>query len=390
MSGMLDKDKLEEVNVEFLKPGTVLTGVVFDDKGTVLWPARKPMTDFFISKLRVKGIRRVFYIPPKTSGPVDKYKGPGLQPDIFSAASHEAASAALEEIVHQINFNKIPDVNLVKKTIENYFKEMESSPNGFLNLMVLKDYDTYTYTHSINVGLLAMYLTRKLGYNNYYIHEMGVGGFLHDIGKVKIPSRIVNKHGNLSEEEFRIMKNHPIYGYNLVKDDATLSNYVKKVVLFHHERWDGTGYPLKLAAEAIGNFANMVSVCDVYDALSTERSYKKPYTVSEALQYIMKNTVNAFSPYIAQRFINEMAQMYDVGSYYSVGSFVLLNTNETAYITGKDQEYSLKPEIAIIKNAKGVPLRTPLHVDLKRDVSRTIQKVLEEPEEIEQLAMLMA
>ena len=386
---MIVKEKLEEVEVNFLKAGIILNGIVYDEKGTMLWPAKKPMTDGFIAKLRVKGIQKIFYIPPKNAEEVDKHKNPGMNPDIFSSESHEMAKAAIDEIVHQIKFNKMPTISTVKTAIEKFFKEMETTPNGFLNLLVLKDYDTYTYMHSINVGLLSMFLTKKLGFNTFFIQELGIGGFLHDIGKIKIPSKIVNKHGNLTDEEFKIMKSHPIFGYNLIKEDNSLSNYVKKVILFHHEKWDGTGYPLRLKGEAIGNFANIVSVCDVYDALTTERSYKKPYSVNDALLFIMRNTISHFSPYISQRFINETAIMYDLGSFYPIGAFILLNTGEIGFVTAKDSEYSMKPDVSIIKNSKGVPLRVPLKVELKRDVSRVILKTIDEPEEIERLSILI-
>ncbi len=379
---MIDKSKLKEVEVHFLKPGSVLSGIVYDEKGTMLWPARKPMTDNFIAKLNVTGIKTIYYVPPK-------WKNTAAESPIFSDASLEYASQALDEIVNQIRYGKLPDVNMAQTVIEKLFSDLEGNPNGFLNLMVLKDYDSYTYTHSINVGILSMYLTRRLGFNNYYVKEVGLGGFLHDIGKIKIPSRIVNKHGTLNEEEFRVMKNHPVLGFKLIKDDATLSKYIKKVVLFHHERWNGTGYPLGLQGEAIGNFAQIVSVCDVYDALTTERSYKKAYSINDALLYVMRHTLSHFSPYVSQRFINEMAMKYDLGSFYPIGSFVQLNSNEIGYITGKNEEYSTKPEVVVLKNPKGLPLRMPIQIDLKRDTSRVITRTIDDPEEIEKLSYLL-
>jgi HD-GYP domain-containing protein (c-di-GMP phosphodiesterase class II) len=379
---MFEKDKLKEVEVTFLKPGSILSGILFDEKGTMLWPARKPLNDIFISKLKVKGIEKVYYVPPK-------WKSGGDQAPMFSTESLNFAQEALDEMVTQIKYGKIPELKNAKTTIEKLFHDMELNANGFLNLMVLKDYDSYTYTHSINVGLLSMFLTKQLGFNTYFIQEIALGGFLHDIGKIKIPSKIVNKHGNLTDDEFKVMKNHPVYGFKLVKDDPSLSNYVKKVVLFHHEKWAGGGYPLGLKGDAIGNFAQIVAVSDVYDALTTERSYKKPYSINDALLYVMRNTNTHFCSYISQRFIYEMSQRYELGSFYPVGAFVQLTTGEIGYITGKDKEYTMKPEVAILKNQKGVPLRVPIQIDLKRDTSRQISKTIDEPEEIEKLSYLL-
>jgi HD-GYP domain-containing protein (c-di-GMP phosphodiesterase class II) len=161
------------------------------------------------------------------------------------------------------------------------------------------------------------------------------------------------------------------------------------MVLFHHERWDGSGYPLKLKAEAIGNFASIVAVCDVYDALTTERSYKKALTVNDALLYIMRNTLIHFNPYVSQRFVNEMTKMYDLGSFYPVGAFVLLNTGEVGCITAKEQEYAMRPQVIILERKAGEPLRNPIQADLKLDLSRTIVKTVDNPERIEMLSLLV-
>ena len=379
---MVDQSKLQEVDVAFIKVGAQLAGILYDDKGKMLWPARVPIPYNFLFKLREKDIKKVYYVPPKDKSYVDR------EP-MFSAETQKFAENAIDEIVTQINYGKVPEANIAKNTIQRIFEEMQKNAGGFLNLMVLKEYDYYTYFHSINVGILSMFLTRKLGFNHNFIQDAGLGGFLHDIGKVKISSKIVNKQAILTSDEFRIMKNHPVLGYNIIKEDGTLSNFVKKMVLFHHERWDGTGYPLKLRAEAIGNFASIVAVCDVYDALTTERSYKKALTVNDALLYIMRNTLIHFNPYVSQRFINEMAQMYDLGSFYPVGAFALLNTGEVCYITGKDNEYAMRPQTIILEKRIGEPLRNPIQADLKLDLSRSIIKTVDDPERIEKLSMLI-
>jgi putative nucleotidyltransferase with HDIG domain len=380
---MLDKEKLQEVEVGFLKEGMILSGILYDEKGIMLWPAKKPLTTNFIFKLKINDIKKVYYVPPK-------YKDTFANNPVISPQTQEYAVQAIEEIAHQINYGKFPDFNTARATIERFFEDIKSRPTGFLNLMTLKNYDSYTYNHSINVGILAMFLTKKLGFNDFFIQETGLGGFLHDIGKLKISQKIVNKNGILTEEEFNIMKEHPIFGFNLIRDEKSFSNYVKKMVLLHHERWDGSGYPMKLKAESIGNFSAIVAVCDVYDALTTERPYKNSYTVNDALIYIMRNTLYHFNPYVSQRFINEIAKMYDLGSFYPAGAFVQLNTGEIGLIKRKDSEYELRPEVLIIKNFQGAPLRNPILTDLQRDSSRTICKTIDDPREIENLSLLLA
>jgi HD-GYP domain-containing protein (c-di-GMP phosphodiesterase class II) len=379
---MLEKEKLESVDVNFLREDVLLCGILYDEKGNMLWPASKPLTTSFIARLKENGIKNIYYSAPK-------YKDIFSKSPIFSSATREFAVNAIEEVVNQVRYGKLRDLTAAKNTVEKFLSEIKSHPANFLNLMALKDYDSYTYYHSINVGILCVFITKKLGFNDLFALDVGLGGFLHDIGKIMVPSKIVNKNGMLTAEEFREMKKHPIYGYNLIREDMSLSNYIKKIIIYHHEKWDGNGYPIGLKEEAIGNFAGIASVCDVYDALTTERPYKQGYCVNDALLYIMRNTMKHFNPYVSQRFVNELSKMFDLGSYYPVGSYVSLNTGEVGYVTSKEEEYTMRPNIVILKNFQGFPLRNPIESDLRQDVSRIIYKTIDDPEEIDRLSALL-
>ncbi len=379
---MLEKEKLEIIDVKFLREGVLLCGIVYDEYGNMLWPARKPLTSSFIDKLKERGVKNIYYSAPK-------FKDIFSKPPVFSNSTREFALDTIEEVGHQIRYGKLKDLKAAKKTVERFLEEVKSHPDNFLNLMVLKDYDSYTYYHSINVGILSVFLTKKLGFNDLFALDVGLGGFLHDIGKILVPSKIVNKNGMLTAEEFREMKKHPIYGYNLIREDNSLSSYIKKIIIYHHEKWDGSGYPLGLKEEAIGNFAGIVSVSDVYDALTTERPYKQAYCVNDALLYIMRNTMKHFNPFVTQRFVNELSKMFELGSYYPVGSYVYLNTGEIGYVLDKEDEYTMRPSIVILKNFQGFPLRNPIESDLRQDSSRIIYKTIDDPDEIDKLSTLL-
>jgi len=375
----MNESDLKQVDVKFLKEGMILSGMIYNKEGKLLWPARKPLTFSFVFNIRKSGEKFVYYSPPRF-----KTEDGGM----FSKGTFDFAVETIEEISHEIKFGKLSSLKVARLSIERFFYEMENNPERFLNLLVLKNYDQYTYYHSINVGILSMYLTRKLGYNHIYTQDIAMAGFLHDLGKIKIPAKIVNKNGPLTLEEFQVMKRHPIHAYNLIKDDQTISTFIKKSVLFHHERWNGSGYPLKLKEDSIGNFASIVAVSDVYDALTTDRPYKKALSINDALIYILKKSEIYFNPFVAIRFVNEMSKMNKIASLFPEGAYVLLNTGETAYINKKDKEYSLRPELLILKNFQNKPLRTPIQLDLKRDPSRYIKRLVEEPTEIEFLSHL--
>lgn len=224
---MIEIEKMEEVEVAFLKVGTLLSGIIYDSAGNMLWPARMPISDEFLSKIKIKGIEKVYYTPPK-------FKALTNKDPMFITDTLDFAKYAIGEMAQQINEGRQPDTNLARVAINKIFLEMQGHMTGFLNLMVLREFDAYTYFHSINVGILSMFLTKKIGFNNLFSEQAGFGGFLHDIGKIKISSEIVNKKTLLTPSEYQIIKSHPVLGFNLIKDDRSISSYEKKMILFHH------------------------------------------------------------------------------------------------------------------------------------------------------------
>lgn len=374
----------EEILVDYLEPGMILVGPLFDYSGRYLWPAMQPLTPALINRLKNEGIEKVYYSKPNTKKDI-KYSNPMISEKIL-----EEAIEILSEIISAVENNKKPDIEKTKKVVEKIFQEIvKKFESAVLNLLMIKNYDDYTYTHSINVSAISMFFAKTLKLSDYVVKEIGLGGLLHDLGKVKIPKEILNKPDKLTEKEFIEMKKHPIYGYFIIKDDSNISTYVKKIVLFHHERYDGKGYPLGLTFERVGRYPQIVGLADVYDALTTERPYKRPYSINETLEYIMENSGTAFEPILAQKFINEMAKMYNIGSFYPIGGFVLLNTGEKGIIIDKDTEYTLRPKIKILTDPKGGIARSKQVIDLKTDPNRYIIKIISDKLEIERLSILL-
>jgi HD-GYP domain-containing protein (c-di-GMP phosphodiesterase class II) len=216
-----------------------------------------------------------------------------------------------------------------------------------------------------------------------------MGAILHDVGKVKIPTSILYKPGELTEEELKIIKKHPIIGYFAIKDEPTVSTYAKKIVLFHHERFDGNGYPLGLKFDRIGRYPQIVSLADIFDALTSERPYKQGMSVPQTLNFIMKESGVYFEPILAQKFIMEMSKLYKLPSPYAIGSFVLLNTGEKAVVIQKDSEYTFRPVVIVVESAFGRP-DNKTKINLALDSSRYIVRSITEIEEIERLKIVMA
>jgi HD-GYP domain-containing protein (c-di-GMP phosphodiesterase class II) len=380
----MEGDKIrEDILVDFLKPGMVLAGDLFSKEGIFIWPAKKPITQSVIDELKKKGIRELYYTKN-----INKDLSQNMPP-MFSEEIKEEAKEAIDNILEQVKKDEKVNVEEVRNVIEKLFKEMISKlGKAAINLSIVKNYDEYTYTHLINVTILSMFFSKFLGASDFVIKEVGMGAILHDIGKVKIPTSILYKPGELTEEESKIIKKHPIIGYFAIKDEPTVSTYAKKIVLFHHERFDGNGYPLGLKFDRIGRYPQIVSLADVFDALTSERPYKPGMSIPQTLNFIMKKSGIYFEPLLAQKFIMEMSKLYGLPSPYAIGSFVLLNTGEKAVITQKDSEYTLRPTVLVIENALGKP-DTKRKINLYLDSSRYIVRSITEIDEIEKLKIIM-
>jgi HD-GYP domain-containing protein (c-di-GMP phosphodiesterase class II) len=166
-------------------------------------------------------------------------------------------------------------------------------------------HDFYTYTHSVNVGFLAVCLAKTVLQRSdaHDMHELGAGFFLHDLGKVRIPPEIINKPGRLSEEEMNVIRKHPSQGFKILQEARQLTEECKTIVLQHHERIDGTGYPKRLHGEEIHIYGKICSIADVYDALTSDRPYRQKMRPFDALQLMKNEMINHFHKELFEKFI---------------------------------------------------------------------------------------
>ena len=154
--------------------------------------------------------------------------------------------------------------------------------------------DNYTYAHCVNVAVISIILGISLNLSKKNLTYLCIGALIHDIGKSFIPKEILQKPGKLTHEEFEIIKNHPRYGYDFLRKSFNLSSHIKLIVLQHHERFDGLGYPNGIIGNKISYLARIVSIADVYDALTSDRPYKRAMCPSDALEYLMSNAGTLF------------------------------------------------------------------------------------------------
>jgi HD-GYP domain-containing protein (c-di-GMP phosphodiesterase class II) len=215
------------------------------------------------------------------------------------------------------------------------------SGRGVLSYMkLIEQKDEYTLKHSINVSITAMLMGKWLNYSDQDIKTLGTSAILHDIGKLFIPDSILNKASKLNETEFKIMKNHPMLGYKLLKDSNINNDQILNAVLTHHERFNGEGYPFKLKGYKIGEFARILAICDVYDAVTSDRVYKQKENPLEGLKVIFDDSYNGLDPYLCKVFLNNVTIAY-------CGSNAVLNDGSVGKIIKIIPEHPTKPWVAV-------------------------------------------
>lgn len=213
------------------------------------------------------------------------------------------AKEAVTSMFSEVRMGKALEIEGAESLVEEINQSMERNPNALLTLIRLKNVNEYTYMHSVAVCMLMVALGRQLGLDAAQIKQAGTAGLLHDIGKMVIPNEVLNKPGQLTDEEFVIMKSHPERGWEILKSCYQVHETALDVCLHHHERVDGKGYPKKLSGDALTLFARMGAVCDVYDAISSDRCYKPAWSPAESIRKMASWKDGHFDETVFQAFV---------------------------------------------------------------------------------------
>ncbi|MBN4049402.1 HD-GYP domain-containing protein [Clostridium estertheticum] len=213
------------------------------------------------------------------------------------------------------------------------------------SLYDIQTFDNYTYLHSIDTGIMAIFLGMSMNLKESELKELSIGAILHDIGKTKVPKDIITKPGKLTVEEFEEIKKHPTYGRNILEKNFSISTEVLKAVEHHHERVDGNGYPFGLTSNEISKFAKIICICDVYDAVSNDRTYREKFNPSDAYELILAGCGNAFDEEIVQRF-------KETFSVFPLGVCLRLSNGIEGYVIKQNKNFPDRPVIRVLYEAE--------------------------------------
>ena len=226
----------------------------------------------------------------------------------------------------------------------NLMNAINSTDAIAVDISALKTSDEYTFKHSVDVATMSMVLAKQQGLSQKQIYEIGVAGLLHDIGKTKIPLDILNKPARLTDEEFAVMKQHPVFGYRMIKGRDEFSNEICMAVLQHHEKMNSKGYPVGFPSDKITQYARILTIADIYDALVTERPYKSAFSQRDAVEMIMSMT--------GELDLTAMKSFLESMILYPVDSIVELSNGEKAKVVKNNPHYILRPTVVGIKSGR--------------------------------------
>lgn len=301
-----------------VKEGMILGTDLLDGIGRLLISKNSELTSEFISRLTEMGILGVY---------IDDEYSKGIEVESIIPISLKSEGF---EAVRQKNIDEC------KKIAKKIVDIIAGADKISLDMIDLKSFDNYTYAHSVNVAVLACTIGFGMNFSEDEIEDIVLAALLHDLGKLEIPEEILNKPGRLTPEEFAFVKAHPSISYDLISDRVDINSKVKHAVLSHHENHDGSGYPNGLSGDKILPIARILHVADTYDALTSKRPYKEPYTAFASLEILQGGRGTLFDPEVVNAFLKYVP-------IYPKGTVIRLNDEIEGIVIENSEEHNQRP-----------------------------------------------
>lgn len=339
-----------------LKPGMKIDQSIVDHTGRSLVIKGSVLDEYVIDSLLKKGIMSVYiqvgtddeqenktpYITPQAKKKIELLHTSDPSKVNLSDSVKCRVAEGIQFIYTNTESEKL--ASAANSITSNLMMAIDSNDAIAIDINALKTSDEYTFKHSVDVATISMILGKQQGMTHKQIYELGISGLLHDIGKTKVPLSILNKPGRLTDEEFSIMKKHSVFGYHMIKERNEFNEEICMAVLQHHEKLNGSGYPLGFPPEKITTYARILSVSDIYDALVTERPYKNAFSPRDAVEMIMSMTeeldIKAMKSFLSSMIL------------YPVDSIVELSNGEKAKVVKNNPHYILRPTVVGITSGR--------------------------------------
>jgi len=346
--------------VKDLKIGMCLSEPVLSENNEIIFNADfyftsqdqiQKLLDYGIKNVEVELTKSLIDEDPNVvqhQNPIDKFDNMDPLERIDKASSQieeikatfDTSVQVVDDLITSARYGRALNHKAIREETLNILSTVKKDPIIYLSLLDLKNFDGYTYAHSVNVSILSVAFAHQLRFSEEKLHYISEGSLLHDVGKAKIPLEIINKPGKLTDDEMLVMQQHPLYGLEILEKEYKLHPIVREIVLHHHEDYDCGGYPHKLGGKQMKRFASIAAVCDFYDAVTSKRSYKSEIPPANAIKLILSLSGTKFDPRVANWFVRTVG-------IYPIGSQVELNDGRTATVVSFSKSHLLQPLVKI-------------------------------------------
>lgn len=343
------------VSIDMLKPDMKIARAVYN-QGALILPVGRTDVARYIPNLRNMGIEYVY---------VEDRQSNGIEiPDAIAERTRNSCKQLLQNAIQQFSITDRLETKELEDCVAAVISEILKTPDVQVSLNDIASADEYTYTHSVSTMVYALMIARKLNYPEQRMTLLGMGTLLHDIGKMLIDKEIMFKEGQLTQQEYEYVKMHSLYGYQTMRRIASVPEQVRLIAYMHHERLDGSGYPQGLHGDELSEYVRIVSIADVYDALTTDRCYRKKWPANKAMDFLLERSGKEFDTELVALFTQQLAV-------YPNGSMVRLSNQFLGIVADQNRSMPLRPIVRVTQDPFGKEI-TPFEVDLMKELSITI------------------
>lgn len=374
---------LKEISITELKPGMYVQGIV-EQKGNMKIKSQGKVTSLsIVDRLREKGIVKVlidlskeFQVDQPEEATVEgnsagtSQTAPDPQPEANSKKPkisfddeiclakklHDKGKIVQRKMLNSVAQGLPLDIKMPQEFTEQLVSSIDRNPNALMCLTKIREKDSYLLEHSLNVAILLANFGKHLNLPEEEVQELALAGFLHDIGKIKVPDEILHKPGRLTDPEMNIMRDHVYYGVQTL-EEMQMPQHIIRIMAEHHERLDGYGYPEGLRGDEISQFGRMIAIVDTYDAIVADRCYKPGMPSQKALKILLGDSPEKYDGQLVQQFVKCVG-------IYPVGSLVKLNNEQVGMVVSQHPDSPLNPVVKIFYSARNRNYMQPKEVDL--------------------------
>lgn len=359
------------VPIECVRDECFLAKTIFDNNGRILLRDGVKLNSNLLKRVKQLGIFSIYITDEYSQKEIEDVIKPEIRQksvkiikDTFSNMQKYTSTVDSSKVSINALKEKESYFASIKDVAEELLEDILSRKNIMINLVDIKSMDNYTYQHCVNVSVLALVIGTQLQLRRSELLDLCIGSLLHDIGKVLIPNEILNKNKALNCEEFEVIKTHSLKGYDYLKGSFEISPQSRIIVLQHHEKVDGSGYPERRTGDKITTLSKIVAIADVYDALTSDRPYRRAMSPNEAIEYLFASGGAHFDYKIIKTFSSAIVP-------YPEGTLVELSSGDIGVVEEIYPNYPLRPKIKIIKSSN--ESKVNVFIDLIKELDIVIK-----------------